>query len=58
MKYYIKYKYWNTKTDKIEIIKHEFERSFNDLKDLFDFIDDFKSSNCIYRDQVIEIDKI
>ena len=31
MKYYITYKTWNKKTDTIETIKHDFEKSFNSL---------------------------
>jgi hypothetical protein len=35
MKYYITYKTWNKKTDKIETVKHDFEKSFNSLLDFF-----------------------
>jgi hypothetical protein len=55
MKYYITYKTWNKKTDKIETVKHDFEKSFNSLLDFFNFLDSFKSANCIYNDQIKEI---
>ena len=55
MKYFIKYKTWNKKTDTIETIKHDFEKSFDSLLDFFNFVESFKSANCIYNDQIIEI---
>ena len=55
MKYYITYKTWNKKTDKIETVKHHFEKSFNSLLDFFKFLESFKSANCIYNDQILEI---
>jgi hypothetical protein len=55
MKYYITYKTWNKKTDTIETVKHDFEKSFNSLLDFFNFLDSFKSANCIYNDQIKEI---
>jgi hypothetical protein len=38
MKYYITYKTWNKKTDTIETVKHDFEKSFNSLLDFFNFL--------------------
>ena len=55
MKYFIKYKVWNKKTDKIEIIKYDFQTEFKTLLDFFNFIEKYKSVNCIYNDQIIEI---
>jgi hypothetical protein len=54
MKYYITYKTWNKKTDTIER-KHDFEKSFDSLLDFFNFVESFKSANCIYNDQILEI---
>jgi hypothetical protein len=42
MKYYIIYKTWNKKTDTIETIKHDFEKSFNSLLDFFKFVESLK----------------
>jgi hypothetical protein len=55
MKYYITYKTWNRKTDTIETVKHDFEKSFDSLLDFFKFVESFKSANCIYNDQIIEL---
>jgi len=55
MKYFIKYKTWNRKTDTIETIKHDFEKSFDSLLDFFNFVESFKSANCIYNDQIIDL---
>ena len=30
----------------------------NDLKDLFERINDWKSSNCVYQDEIIEIKQV
>jgi hypothetical protein len=38
MKYYITYKTWNKKTDTIETIKHDFEKSFNSLLEFFNLL--------------------
>jgi len=55
MKYFIKYKVWNKKTDKIEIIKYDFQTEFKTLLDFFNFIEKYKSVNCIYNDQIIDL---
>ena len=45
----------HTKTDKIETIKYNFQTEFKTLLDFFNFIENYKSVNCIYNDQIIEI---
>ena len=55
MKFFIKYKVWDKKTDKIAIIKYDFQTEFKTLLDFFNFIENYKFVNSICNDQIIDL---